>query len=321
MKKISVLIPMYNEQEVLPALYERVSALINRIPEYDWEIIMVNDGSKDNTAVIAMQIHANDKRFHFVDLSRNYGKEVAMMAGFDVVSGDCVVIMDADLQHPPEVIPAMIAEWEKGYDDVYGERITRGKEPWLRKKISLLYYHLLQKTTKTPILENVGDFRLLDRSCIEAIKQLRETHRYTKGLYCYIGFKKTKVPFEQANREVGQTKWNFFSLLGLAIEGLTSYTTMPLRLATIMGSCVSLGAILYLIYIIIKTLIVGEQVAGFPTLMVAILLLGGITLLSLGIIGEYVGRIFNETKNRPNYFIREIDGKKVNTVSYADLLD
>ena len=321
MKKISVLIPMYNEQEVLPALYERVSALINRIPEYDWEIIMVNDGSKDNTAVIAMQIHAKDKRFHFIDLSRNYGKEVAMMAGFDVVSGDCVVIMDADLQHPPEVIPAMIAEWEKGYDDVYGERITRGKEPWLRKKISLLYYHLLQKTTKTPILENVGDFRLLDRSCIEAIKQLRETHRYTKGLYCYIGFKKTKVPFEQADREVGQTKRNFFSLLGLAIEGLTSYTTMPLRLATIMGSCVSLGAILYLIYIIIKTLIVGEQVAGFPTLMVAILLLGGITLLSLGIIGEYVGRIFNETKNRPNYFIREIDGKKVNTISYADLLD
>ena len=321
MKKISVLIPMYNEQEVLPALYERVSALINRIPEYDWEIIMVNDGSKDNTAAIAMQIHAKDKRFHFIDLSRNYGKEVAMMAGFNVVSGDCVVIMDADLQHPPEVIPAMIAEWEKGYDDVYGERISRGKEPWLRKKISLLYYHLLQKTTKTPILENVGDFRLLDRSCIEAIKQLRETHRYTKGLYCYIGFKKTKVPFEQADREVGQTKWNFFSLLGLAIEGLTSYTTMPLRLATIMGSCVSLGAILYLIYIIIKTLIVGEQVAGFPTLMVAILLLGGITLLSLGIIGEYVGRIFNETKNRPNYFIREIDGKKVNTVSYADLLD
>ena len=310
MKKVSILIPMYNEQEVLPALFNRLSDLMDGNPSYMWEVVMVNDGSTDATAAKALQMHKRDSRFHFVDLSRNYGKEIAMMAGFDFVSGDCAVIMDADLQHPPEVIPSMIAQWENGYDDVYGRRITRGKEPWLRKRLSLLYYTLLQKTTKIPILENVGDFRLLERSCIEALKKIRETHRYTKGLFCYIGFKKTDVPFEQADREAGQTKWNFLKLLGLAIEGITSYTTVPLRLATVAGFAVSICALMYLIYIFVKTLIVGENVAGFPTLMVTILFLGGLTLLTLGIMGEYIGRIFNETKQRPVYFVREVDGNR-----------
>ncbi len=310
MKKVSILIPMYNEQEVLPALFERLSALMDSNPAYLWEVVMVNDGSTDATPAKALEMHRRDNRCHFIDLSRNYGKEIAMMAGFDFVTGDCTVIMDADLQHPPEVIPKMIAQWEKGYDDVYGRRITRGKEPWLRKRLSLLYYTLLQKTTKIPILENVGDFRLLDRSCIEALKQMRETHRYTKGLFCYIGFKKIDVPFEQADREAGQTKWNLLKLLGFAIEGITSYTTVPLRIATVAGFIVSTGALLYLVYILIKTLVVGEHVAGFPTLMVTILFLGGLTLLTLGIMGEYIGRIFNETKNRPVYFVREVDGQR-----------
>ena len=310
MKKVSILIPMYNEQEVLPALFERLSALMDSNPAYLWEVVMVNDGSTDATPAKALEMHRRDNRFHFIDLSRNYGKEIAMMAGFDFVTGDCTVIMDADLQHPPEVIPKMIAQWEKGYDDVYGRRITRGKEPWLRKRLSLLYYTLLQKTTKIPILENVGDFRLLDRSCIEALKQMRETHRYTKGLFCYIGFKKIDVPFEQADREAGQTKWNLLKLLGFALEGITSYTTVPLRIATVAGFIVSTGALLYLVYILIKTLVVGEHVAGFPTLMVTILFLGGLTLLTLGIMGEYIGRIFNETKNRPVYFVREVDGQR-----------
>ncbi|MDE7152874.1 MAG: glycosyltransferase family 2 protein [Muribaculaceae bacterium] len=310
MKKISILVPMYNEQEVLPALYDRLSALMDANKEYEWEVVMVNDGSTDNTAAIALRMHQRDQRFHLIDLSRNCGKETAMMAGFDMVTGDCTVIMDADLQHPPEVIPAMIAKWESGFDDVYGRRITRGKEPWLRKKLSLMYYHLLQRTTRVPILENVGDFRLLDKSCINALRQLRETHRYTKGLYCYIGFKKTDVPFEQGDREAGETKWNFMRLMGLAIEGITSYTTVPLRFATIMGCVVSCLAMLYLLFIIIKTIFVGEPVAGFPTLMVTVLFLGGIILLTLGVIGEYLARIFNETKQRPNYFIRELDGKR-----------
>lgn len=310
MKKISILVPMYNEQEVLPQLFVRLTALINSQSNYEWEVVMVNDGSSDNTAAMAVRQHELDNRFHCIDLSRNYGKEIAMLAGFDNVTGDCVVIMDADLQHPPEVIPDMVKEWEKGFDDVYGKRITRGREPWLRKKLSLLYYNLLQRTTKVPVLENVGDFRLLDKSCILALRQLREAHRYTKGLYCYIGFKKTSVPFEQADRELGESKWNFFKLLGLAIEGITSYTTVPLRFATIVGGIVSSLAILYLLFILVKTLIYGDAVAGFPTLIVCVLFLGGIILLTLGVMGEYLARIFDESKNRPIYFIREKDGKR-----------
>lgn len=311
MKKVSILVPMYNEQDVLPLLFKRLQTLMDGNPAYEWEVVLVNDGSKDNTALLALQMHHKDNRFNLIDLSRNFGKETAMAAGFDHVSGDCMVIMDADLQHPPETIVDMLAKWEEGYDDVYGRRLNRGKEPWLRKKLSLLYYRLLQKSTNMPILENVGDFRLLDRSCIEALKQLKETHRYTKGLFCYIGFKKTDVPFEQANREDGETKWNFFKLLKLAIEGLTSYTTAPLRFATILGSAVSLGCLLYLLFIFVKTLIWGDEVTGFPTLIITILFLGSINLLALGILGEYIARIFNETKNRPNYFIREINGNKI----------
>ena len=310
MKKISILVPMYNEQEVLPALFDRLSALMDANMDYDWEVVMVNDGSSDNTASMALAMHERDARFHCVDLSRNYGKETAMLAGFDTVSGDCTVIMDADLQHPPEVIPKMVEKWEQGYDDVYGMRITRGKEPWLRKKLSLLYYNLLQRTTRVPVLKNVGDFRLLDRACINALRKLRETHRYTKGLYCYIGFRKAEVPFEQADREAGETKWNFVRLLGLAIEGITSYTTLPLRFATIVGGIVSVAAMLYLMFILFKTVLVGEPVAGFPTLMVSILFLGGVILLTLGVMGEYLARIFDEAKRRPGYFIREIDGKR-----------
>lgn len=310
LKKVSILIPMYNEEAVISTLYQRLNDLMASNPAYEWEIVMVNDGSSDNTAVKAFELHNLDKRFHLVDLSRHYGKETAMLAGFDTVSGDCMVIMDADLQHPPEVIPEMIAKWEEGYDDVYGERITRGKEPWLRKKLSLLYYKLLQKSTDIPILENVGDFHLLDRSCIDALRQMRETHRYTKGLFCYIGFKKANVPYQQAERMAGKSKWNFMRLLGLAIEGITSYTTIPLRFATILGSIVSICSLIYLVFIVLKTILIGEPVAGFPTLMVVILFLGGVILLTLGIMGEYLARIFDETKSRPVYFISHIDGKR-----------
>jgi glycosyltransferase involved in cell wall biosynthesis len=309
-KKVSVLIPMYNEQEVLPALFERLNSLMDSQPNHDWEVLLVNDGSRDNTLVLAMNAHAKDARYRYIDLSRNYGKEIAMLAGFDNVTGDCVVIMDADLQEPPEVVPQMLQEWENGYDDVYGRRVKRGKEPWLRRKLTILYYHLLQKTTKIPVLENVGDFRLLDRQCIDALTQLREHHRYTKGMYCYVGFRKKEIPFVQADREAGVSKWNFFKLLSLAMEGITSYTTAPLRIATVAGAIASLFCVAYIVYIVIKTLFFGESVQGYPTMIVAIMFLGGLQLITLGIMGEYIGRIFNETKNRPTYFIREMDGKR-----------
>lgn len=309
MKKVSILIPFYNEQEVLPSLFERLQSLIDSNDNYQWEVMLINDGSTDNSLCLVKQMRLRDKRFRYIDLSRNFGKETAMLAGFDNVTGDCMVIMDADLQHPPEVIPQMLKLWEEGYDDIYGKRNNRGKEPWLRRKLSLLYYKLLQKTTNVSILQNVGDFRLLDRICIDALCSMRESQRYTKGMFQWIGFKKKEFTFDQDDRVAGNTKWSYIKLLNLAIEGITSYTTSPLKIATVMGLIVSLCAFIYMLFVLIKAIAVGDPVAGYPTIMVVMLFLGGVQLLSLGIIGEYVGRIFNETKNRPVYFVREIDGE------------
>ena len=308
MKKISILVPCYNEEKSLPLLHERLKSLMDSMPQYAWEVILVNDGSRDNTIEVARQLRQQDARMCFIDLSRNFGKERAMLAGFDHATGDCMVIMDADLQHPPEVIPEMIKHWEEGYDDVYARRNTRGKESWLRRKLTLAYYGLLQRITSTDILENVGDFRLLDRKCIDAIKEMRECERYTKGLYSWIGFKKKEIFFDQQDRAAGDSSFNFFKLMSLAMQGITSFTTAPLRLATVLGFVVSIVAFIYMCYILVKTIIYGDPVQGYPTLIIVILFLGGVQLLSLGIIGEYLGRIFNETKSRPVYFIREKDG-------------
>lgn len=310
MKKVTILIPCYNEEASLPLLHPRLQELMNNQPRYTWEILFVNDGSSDRTVEIIHQLRTADKRISLVDLSRNFGKERAMLAGFDYAKGDCVVIMDADLQHPPHVIPQMLARWEEGFDDVYAERRTRGKEPWLRKQVSLLYYRLLQKTTRINILPNVGDFRLLDRKCIEVLRQLRESERNTKGLYCWIGFRKTSVAFETADRVAGTSSWNFWSLLNLAVNGITSFTTAPLRLATVLGFVVLLVAFVYMCYILLKTLLFGDPVQGFPTLLTVILFLGGVQLLSLGIIGEYLGRIFYESKHRPVYVVREYQSEQ-----------
>lgn len=310
MSKVSVLIPAYNEELSLPELYSKLKEMMDSYAEYEWEILFVNDGSHDKTLEVIKFLRSQDERINFVDLSRNFGKEVAMLAGFDYATGDCLVIMDADLQHPPHLIPEMLKYWEEGYDDVYAKRITRGKESLMRKYLSLLFYKLLQKTTRVEILPNVGDFRLLDRCCINALKQLRESQRYTKGMYCWIGFRKKEIKFEQEDRVAGTSSFNFFSLLGLAVEGVTSFTVAPLRISTFAGIIVSLVAFIYMCFIMFKTLIWGEVVQGFPTLMVVILFLGGIQLLSLGVIGEYIGRIFNETKNRPTYIAREYNGVK-----------
>ena len=310
-KKVSILIPCYNEEKSLPLLYAELQKIIKTCSEYDWEILFVNDGSKDNTLLILKQLREKDAHVCYVDLSRNFGKEKAMLAGFDYVTGDCMIIMDADLQHPPQIIPKMIEEWEKGFDDVYGKRLTRGKESWLRKRFSLLFYKILQKTTRVEMLQNVGDFRLLDRSCINVLKQLREQERYTKGMFCWIGFKKKEVEFETQDRVAGVSSWSFKNLLGLAIEGITSFTLAPLKISTFIGGIVSLWAFVYMIYILIKTLLYGDEVQGYPTLMITILFLGGLQLLSIGILGEYLGRIFNETKNRPTYVAREYNGKRI----------
>lgn len=308
MKKVTILIPCYNEEGSLDALYEALKELMDFHTDYTWEVLMVNDGSKDRTIDIIKQLREKDKRICYVNLSRNFGKENAMLAGFDYATGDCMVIMDADLQHPPMTISDMLAKWEEGYEDVYAKRITRGKESWFRKQFSLFYYRMLKHLTRVEILENVGDFRLLDRKCVNALKNLRETQRYTKGMYCWIGFRKTEVWFEQGDRLAGESSFNFLRLLNLAIDGITSFTTAPLRIATIMGLFVSLIAFVFMCYILLTTLIWGDPVQGYPTLITVILFLGGVQLLSLGIIGEYLGRIFYETKGRPVYVVSEVEG-------------
>ncbi len=312
MKKVSILIPAYNEEASLPLLYPELVKLMDDsdfVGKYEWEVLFVNDGSRDKTLAVLRDLRSQDPRINYVDLSRNFGKENAMLAGFDYVTGDCMVIMDADLQDPPYLIKDMLAKWEEGYDDVYAKRTSRGEESWLRKQFSLLFYWVLSKTTRMETLSNVGDFRLLDRRCIEALKELRETERYTKGLFCWVGYKKACIEFERGDRQAGESAWNFFSLFKLAVNGIVSFTTFPLRIATIFGILISIVAFIYMLFIIVKTLIYGDPVAGFPTLICVILFLGGLQLLSIGVIGEYVARIFNETKGRPVYFVREYNGE------------
>jgi polyisoprenyl-phosphate glycosyltransferase len=311
MKLLTILVPAYNEQEVLYKLYDRLSAVINQVTDYNFEILFVNDGSRDSTLEIIKELRDFDKRISYVDLSRNFGKEIAMSAGFDYAAGDAVIIIDADLQDPPELIPEMIKYWERGYDDVYAKRRTREGESWFKKWSAAKFYKILQKSTRIEIQENTGDFRLLDRRCIEALRKIRETQRYTKGMFSWIGFNKKELLFDRDSRAAGETKWNYLKLTELAMEGITSFTTSPLRISSFLGLIVSFFAFLYMIFIIFKTLIYGDPVAGYPSLMAVILFLGGIQLLSIGIIGEYLGRVFNETKNRPLYFVDEYNEEKV----------
>lgn len=312
-RRISILVPCYNEQDSLPLFYDELNRIMTdeRLSGYEWEMLFVNDGSKDNTLAVLKLLREKDERVSYIDLSRNFGKEKAMLAGFDYVTGDCMIIMDADLQDPPSLIPEMVEWWEQGFDDVYAKRKTRGEESFIRKSFSLLFYRILQKMTKIEVLQNVGDFRLLDRSCINALKSLRESERYTKGMFCWIGFRKKELLFDRGDRVAGKSAWNFWSLLSLAIEGITSFTTSPLRISSIIGFIVSIAAFLYMIFIVVKTILYGDSVQGFPTLICVILFLGGIQLISIGILGEYIARIFNESKRRPTYIIREHNGVKL----------
>lgn len=315
MKTITILIPVYNEAANLPTLRKALQPLIDNCmtpQQYKWEVLMVNDGSLDNSAEIMASFRREDPRYADLNLSRNFGKEAAMLAGLDFATGDAVVIMDADLQHPVEVIPRMITEWENGYQDVYGLRNSRATDSRLKRMLTKLYYKVLQRSARINVLPDAGDFRLLDRICVNALRRLRETQRNTKGLYCWIGYKKKEVHFECGERANGKSAFSYGKLLDLAINGITSFTTAPLRFATYMGFLSALISIIYIIFIIIKTIFIGEPVQGFPTLMCTILFLGGCQLISIGIIGEYIGRIFKETKNRPVYLAESFNGIAVN---------
>lgn len=312
MKKVTILLPAYNEEASFDLIKQRMEQVVEENLDFEWEFLMVNDGSTDNTLQQMIKLRNSDERYNYIDLSRNFGKEQAMMAGFDYATGDALIIMDADMQHPVSAIPEMLKYWQEGYDDVYAQRKS-SKESWFKRMTSQWYYKLLRPLTNIPIQSDTGDFRLLDRSCIEALKQMREVERNTKGMYSWIGFKKKGIAYEQEERRSGKSKWSFMSLLHLAMNGVTSYTTAPLRLASILGLLVSIVAFIYLIYIIVVTNIFGEPVQGYPTIMVTMLFLGGVQLLSLGILGEYIGRVFNEVKGRPGYFVNSYNGKRKNT--------
>lgn len=301
-KLVSILIPAFNEEEVLNLLYKRLVNLMNNTMNYEFEILLINDGSTDNTFSIMKELRKKDRRFNYLNLSRNYGKEIAMIAGFDYIKGDCVIILDADLQDPPELIPEMLTFWEQGYDDIYAKRKSRKGETFLKKFTAKMYYRTLQSVTKIKIQKDTGDFRLLDRRCVEALKQLRESERYTKGLYSWIGYKKKEILYDREPRAAGKTKLNYRKLINLSIDGLTSFTTAPLRWSALIGVFVSFIAFIYMLVIIFKTIFLGVDVAGYASTMVVILFLGGLQLIFLGIIGEYLGRAFYESKGRPLYF-------------------
>ena len=304
-KLVTIMIPAYNEEKVLPKLFNRLNKLSQNESNYLFEFLFINDGSKDSTMKLISKKSTIDNRISYINLSRNFGKERAMLAGFDYAKGDAIVIIDADLQDPPELIPNMISLWEEGYDDVYAKRESREGETWLKKATSKWFYSILDKISSIEIQRDTGDFRLLDRRAVEALKTLRESNRYTKGMFSWVGFKKKEITYKRDPRAAGETKWNYFKLFNLAIEGITSFTTSPLRISFIFGLFISIVAFFWILYLLIRPLFGVPTGGGYSSLMSVILFLGGVQLLAIGIIGEYIGRIFIETKNRPVYLVQD----------------
>jgi glycosyltransferase involved in cell wall biosynthesis len=301
---LSVIVPVYNEQDVLPTFHERLSTAVAEL-NYPIEVVYVNDGSNDTTLKLLEALYEKDPRVTLVDLSRNFGKEIALTAGLHKAQGDAVVIIDADLQDPPELIPQLIAEWESGYDVVYARRTQRKGETWLKKVSAASFYRVIQRLSRVRIPEDTGDFRLLSRRAVDALNTLSEQHRFMKGLFAWIGYKQKAVYYDRDPRFAGVTKWNYWKLWNFAIDGITSFTTAPLKFATYIGFITALLAFMYGSYMLIRTLFFGNPVPGYPSLIVIILFLGGVQLMAIGIVGEYVGRIFTETKRRPLYFLNE----------------
>ena len=299
---LSVVVPAYNEQEVLREFHNRASQVLQALA-MDYEIVYVNDGSSDTTLELMLTLARDDSRVAVVDLSRNFGKEIALSAGLDHARGDAIVVIDADLQDPPELIPELIKGWQEGCDVVYATRTARDGETFIKKATAHLFYRAMQGVSRFKIPEDTGDFRLLSRRAVDSLKQFREQHRFMKGLFAWIGYPQKSIPYRRDPRFAGDTKWNYWRLWNFAIEGITSFTIAPLKFATYLGLLVALCAFIYGATIIVKTLMFGNPVAGYPSLMVVRLFLGGVQLVALGIIGEYLGRMFDETKGRPLYLV------------------
>jgi glycosyltransferase involved in cell wall biosynthesis len=301
---ITILAPAYNEEEVLGLFYNRVCNVIKDIDE-EFELLFINDGSKDRTLQILKELASSDPRVSYIDLSRNYGKEIAMAAGFDHVKGDAVIIMDADLQDPPELIKDMVREWRNGYDDVYAKRRTRKGESAFKKLTSKWYWSLLAKIAYIPVLKDTGDFRLLSRKALNALMECRESERYTKGMYSLIGFKKKEILFDREERAAGKTKYNLKAMLLHAFHGITSMSVLPLKLAGFTGLLLCGATFVMLLVLIVQALMPDKTIAPWSWVILPVLLFSGLQMVFIGIMGEYIGRIFKETKKRPLYFINE----------------
>ena len=299
---LSVVVPAYNEQEVITEFHRCLAKVLDEI-SMSSEIVFVNDGSTDNTLAVLQTLFNEDPRIAIVDLSRNFGKEIALTAGLHKANGDAVIVIDADLQDPPELIPKLLMEWRNGYDVVYAKRAAREGETALKKATAHLFYRFMQKVGRVKIPEDTGDFRLLSKRAVRALNSLGEQHRFMKGLFTWIGFPQKAILYERDARFAGDTKWNYLGLLNLAVEGITSFTTAPLRISTFIGLVTAAGSFAYGAFMIVRTLIYGNPVAGYPSLVVIVLFLGGVQLVAIGVMGEYVGRIFNETKDRPLYLL------------------
>lgn len=300
---ISCIVPVYNEQPVIAEFISSLDATLKSLA-LAYEIIVVDDGSADDTMDIIHQMRPQYP-LRYLRFSRNFGKENALSAGLDHARGDAVILIDADFQHPLNLIKEFVAKWQEGYDMVYGVRKDRDDEAWLKRICASGFYHLTSKITRVNIPANAGDFRLLDRKVVKALQKLPERNRFMKGLYSWVGFKQIAIPFEVQPRTKGKTRWNYYSLLDLAITGITSFSAFPLRMIALGGIIIALGAFIYAIWIVLSTFLFGIITPGWATIVTAIMFFGGLQLFAIGIVGEYIGRIFDEVKQRPHYIIDE----------------
>lgn len=307
MKLLSVIVPCYNEEENVPFFYEEFikNEVFFQEKEIEWELVYVDDGSKDGTAAEAKKLHEKDGRVHLLSFSRNFGKEAAMYAGLNRAKGDYIVLMDADLQDPPSLLPQMLSHMEQGYDSVATRRVSRKGEPPVRSFFARMFYRLMKRISKTEIMDGARDYRMMTRQMVDAILEMKEYNRFTKGIFGWVGFRTKWLEYENVERKKGETKWNFWKLLLYSIEGITAFSTVPLSFAAVMGVLFCALAFILIIFIVVRTLIFGDPVSGWPSLVCIISLISGVQLFCLGIVGQYLAKTYMEVKKRPIYLLKE----------------
>ena len=315
---LTLVIAAFNEAEALPLLHPRLAAALDAMPDIDGRVLYVDDGSRDGTWDVLQQLAASDPRVALLRLARNFGKEPALTAGLDHVDTDAAIVLDADGQDPPELVPAFVAKWREGYDVVYGTRSRRDGESWFKRFTAAAFYRVMNRLSNIPVPPDTGDFRLVSRRVLDALRQTRERQRFMKGLFAWVGFRQVALAYERAPRIAGRSKFSYWRLWNLALEGITSFSTLPLRMATYIGVLTALVAFGWGSWIIARTLLWGDPVQGWPSLMTVVLFLGGIQLMALGIVGEYLGRTYIEVKQRPLYLVSdEIQAAPVGAASAA----